>query len=377
MADDLITEFASADRLPDEQIRIQAARVKAEPLIFQILDAIPDIILILNSQRQTVFANKALVAGSDNRLDRLLGFRPGELLDCQHAFEAKGGCGTTKFCSVCGAVRAILASQKGYHEDQECRISLRNGDALDLRVWASPIEIEGEPFTVFKLTDISHEKRRAALERIFFHDILNTTTSLIYTSKMLQDAEPDELNDLVKMVNRIAATLNDEIQAQRTLSAAEDNQLAILVELVEVHYLLLEVAELYASNNLTKGRKIEIDADCAAVTITTDRVLLRRVVSNMVKNALEGCPAGSTVTLGCELAGEAVKIWVHNPGYMTREVQLQIFQRSFSTKGPGRGLGTYAIKLLTERYLKGKTTFSSSPENGIKFVVTLPLQYDA
>lgn len=38
---------------------------------------------------------------------------------------------------------------------------------------------------------------------------------------------------------------------------------------------------------------------------------------------------------------------------MPRTSQLQIFQRSFSTKGKGRGLGTYSIKLLTERYLKG------------------------
>lgn len=34
-------------------------------------------------------------------------------------------------------------------------------------------------------------------------------------------------------------------------------------------------------------------------------------------------------------------------------VQLQIFNRSFSTKGKGRGTGTYSMKLLTKRYLKG------------------------
>jgi sensor histidine kinase regulating citrate/malate metabolism len=34
-----------------------------------------------------------------------------------------------------------------------------------------------------------------------------------------------------------------------------------------------------------------------------------------------------------------------------KDVQLQLFQRSFSTKGMGRGWGTYSIRLLTERYL--------------------------
>ena len=50
---------------------------------------------------------------------------------------------------------------------------------------------------------------------------------------------------------------------------------------------------------------------------------------------------------------------VHDPQAMPLEVQRQIFQRSFSTKGAGRGLGTYSIRLLTERYLNGKVSCSS------------------
>ncbi len=57
---------------------------------------------------------------------------------------------------------------------------------------------------------------------------------------------------------------------------------------------------------------------------------------------------------------------------MPREVQLQIFQRSFSTKGLGRGLGTYSVRLLTERYLKGSVSFTSSAEFGTTFRVRCP-----
>jgi signal transduction histidine kinase len=52
-------------------------------------------------------------------------------------------------------------------------------------------------------------------------------------------------------------------------------------------------------------------------------------------------------------------------------IQLQIFQRFFSTKGPGRGLGTYSMKLFGERYLKGKVDFSSQAPQGTTFTVTL------
>jgi CheY-like chemotaxis protein len=60
---------------------------------------------------------------------------------------------------------------------------------------------------------------------------------------------------------------------------------------------------------------------------------------------------------------------------MPRDVQLQVFQRSFSTKGePGRGLGTFSVKLLTGRYLRGSVHFTSSAEHGTVFTVTLPRQ---
>jgi sensor histidine kinase regulating citrate/malate metabolism len=54
-----------------------------------------------------------------------------------------------------------------------------------------------------------------------------------------------------------------------------------------------------------------------------------------------------------------------------------IFQRSFSTKGFGRGLGTYSIRLLTERYLKGSVSFTSSALSGTIFRVRYPLAQPA
>jgi signal transduction histidine kinase len=58
---------------------------------------------------------------------------------------------------------------------------------------------------------------------------------------------------------------------------------------------------------------------------------------------------------------------------MPKEVQMQIFQRSFSTKGKGRGIGTYSIKLLTETYLGGKVSFRSEERHGTTFRIDLPL----
>jgi sensor histidine kinase regulating citrate/malate metabolism len=57
---------------------------------------------------------------------------------------------------------------------------------------------------------------------------------------------------------------------------------------------------------------------------------------------------------------------------MPEAVRMQIFQRSFSTRGTGRGIGTYSIRLLTEKYLKGTVVFTSSDPEGTIFFVELP-----
>ncbi|MCC7317948.1 MAG: hypothetical protein IT219_05405, partial [Bacteroidales bacterium] len=66
------------------------------------------------------------------------------------------------------------------------------------------------------------------------------------------------------------------------------------------------------------------------------------------------------------------EIWVKNETLIPREVQLQIFQRSFSTKDQARGIGTYSIKMFTEQYLKGKVSFVSTEDTKTVFSVFLP-----
>jgi len=55
---------------------------------------------------------------------------------------------------------------------------------------------------------------------------------------------------------------------------------------------------------------------------------------------------------------------------MPKEIQIQVFQRSFSTK-VRQGVGTYSIKLLSENYLNAKVGFSSSESEGTVFFIDL------
>jgi signal transduction histidine kinase len=98
-----------------------------------------------------------------------------------------------------------------------------------------------------------------------------------------------------------------------------------------------------------------------------------RVLGNMVTNALEATPTGGTVRLWCRRHGGRLRFCVHNQGEIPREVALRVFQRHFSTKGgSGRGLGTYAMKLLGERHLGGTVDFETDPAAGTVFRLALP-----
>jgi sensor histidine kinase regulating citrate/malate metabolism len=101
-------------------------------------------------------------------------------------------------------------------------------------------------------------------------------------------------------------------------------------------------------------------------------VLIRRVLGNMVKNALEAVREGDRVSLNCVESRGGPLFSVSNPGVMDKKVKNQIFMRHFSTKGADRGLGTYSIKLLGENYLQGKVWFESGAESGTTFYLWLP-----
>jgi len=330
--------------------------------------------MILNKEREIVFANKSLLkylAAEDDFLKR--GFRPGEAINCQHAFENEAGCGTSEFCKTCGAVISILNSQSGQYEDvQECRIIQGDGcTALDLRVKSTRLSLEGEDFTVFTVADISNEKRRQALERIFFHDILNTAGGILGYTQILREAEPDELEIFSESIEELSNRLIEEIQAQKQLIAAEGGQLDIRPVKFSSARMVQETIELYKNHVVTEGKSL-VPGEMTDIEVVNDRSLLGRVLGNMVKNALEADPAGSVITVSCVEKEGRIIFSVNNRSFMPSIVQLQIFNRSFSSKGKGRGLGTYSMKLLSEKYLQGKVYFESSSEKGTTFYAEYP-----
>jgi len=375
MTDRKVSKDSTPARQTPQEVERQAQLFARQQLLGVLPDAVPCILLAVNEQRQIVFANERLLdlLTPEQRQAGVLGRRPGEVLACAHASENEAGCGASESCCLCGAANAVRTSLGGKPDVEECRILRANGEALDLRVWTTPVSLNGDRFTIVAALDISHEKRRQVLEHIFLHDVGNVASGLKWYVELLQKgnaANPAQFHDAL---GRLSRELLEEIDGQRTLLRAESGQLVPAPEPVGSLQLLHEAVELYRQHPVAHGRHLRIDPGAEDIAFVGDRTLLSRVLCNLLKNALEACRSGETVTAGAAAQTEAVEFRVHNPGVMPREVQLQIFQRSFSTKGAGRGLGTYSIKLLTERYLRGQVSFTSTPEAGTTFHVRYPL----
>ena len=344
------------------------------PIVLKLLNSVPNIYTILNSKQEIIFANQALYDWLDSEsFETALGLRAGEVFGCVNARQSLNECMMNEHCRTCGVLRALTASSFGEDIMQECRIVQEAGEALDLRVRATPFSLHGHGFTLLAINDISHEKRRYALERVFFHDILNTASSVQGFAKLLLDVSTGDYEDMVTIINDMANQLVDEIRAQQVLSSAESGELNFNMATVDSLYILTEIVTLYRNHDAGLDRKIHIDSRSEVVDFDSDPALVRRVLGNMVLNALEASSPGQAVTVGCHAVGDQeVEFVVHNPQYMTNDVQLQVFQRSYSTKGGGRGLGTYSMKLLTERYLQGRISFTTSERSGTVFTARYP-----
>jgi len=300
------------------------------------------------------------------------------VISCINSENGTSGCGTSDACNYCGAVKAIFQSQETNHKAvREASISsVIDGEqkSWDLKITSTPIMLANQEFYVLSLQDISYQKRLATLERIFFHDLLNIASGLNGLLTIIKEGiDPEETHDLINKSEEISRDIIEEIMMYRQIRAAEDGDIQIKNELVNAVEFIGSVIGMISSHEVGQNKIVMIAESSYDITFMTDRILLQRIIINLLKNALEATPYEGIVLTGTENRGDKIRFWVSNEGVIPHNIQMQIFKRSFSTKGKGRGLGTYSIRLLAENYLKGKTGFISNQKDGTIFFVDLPV----
>ncbi len=371
------THFAPANRATPEELIQEIELVGSSPVITKMLQSVGGLLAVLDANRQIVALNDSFleVLGVESS-SSLFGLRPGEAVHCIHARKELAGCGTSRYCSACGAVVAIVASlDKGLPVEQTCSITTEvNGSTADLffSVKAYPLELQGSTFVLLFLQDITAAQQRAALERTFFHDVNNMLQMLVGASELLAHQETSPLS---KTIYQASLRLQDEIAIQRCLSKRDSSIYTPAWKTISTKEIFEDLMHFFTMHPLCKTRYVQF-TECTPdrVDIVTDSSLLWRILHNMLLNALESSEEGKKIKIWFVKEDNAVTFKVWNEAVISAKVANRIFERNFSTKGgDGRGLGTYSMKYFGEQILQGKVSFTSSEEEGTTFSFTTPI----
>ena len=226
-----------------------------------------------------------------------------------------------------------------------------------------------------KLKDAERLAAIGATAGMVGHDIRNplqAITSDVYLAKtdLAQTPESeekknaleslDEIEKNVVYINKIVADLQDYARPLKPV-AKETNLQKIINELL-------------TKNGVPENVKVQVKVQKEAGTLMADSDILKRILGNLVTNAVQAMPEGGKLTIQAYKEANDSVITVADTGVgIPEEAKSKLFTPLFTTKSKGQGFGLAVVKRMTEA-LGGTVTFESEEGKGTKFIIRLPAQ---
>lgn len=162
-----------------------------------------------------------------------------------------------------------------------------------------------------------------------------------------------------------------ELLRQSILRGAAEGILAVEQLEVTPAEILEELRALFSGEEAAQGRRLRV-SPCAPASFLTDPTLLLQALSELVMNALEASPEGGVIKLWHDRTGDRCAFGVRHEGVMPSWIQANLDRPGFSTKGEHSGHGLRLVRLVGEGLLGGSLQWTSSEQDGTRFVLTLP-----
>ncbi len=212
---------------------------------------------------------------------------------------------------------------------------------------------------------VAHELR-APLSAMMIHlDLLRESLTRPSSSPEAKDSQERYVVVLRGELDRLNRSLTEALT--QTLAPTDQRDRFDLREALQ------ELGTLLAPQARRQGVDLRTHVPEEPVVLVGFKDRLKQSFLNIAVNALEALPSGGKVNLHMEVRGaEAlVRITDDGPG-IPAEVLAQIYERDFTTKGTGSGIGLYVARALVEMHA-GQIDVTSRAGQGTEVAVRLPI----
>jgi two-component system, NtrC family, nitrogen regulation sensor histidine kinase NtrY len=224
-----------------------------------------------------------------------------------------------------------------------------------------------------KLAQSEREQAWREMAKQVAHEIKNPLTPMRLTVQSFQRKFDGNDPNLKQKIDDYSKTLIQQIDTMSAVASAFSNFATMPAQQNETLN-VVEVVEF--SLDIFNEDYIEFESNKKEIITKLDRTQLIRIITNLVKNAIQSIPdeqEEKKILVSVNEVDNAVVISVKDNGIgIELYYQSHIFEPKFTTKNSGMGLGLGIIKNIIENY-KGTITFETETGNGTTFIVTLPI----
>ena len=224
-----------------------------------------------------------------------------------------------------------------------------------------------------KLAQSEREEAWREMAKQVAHEIKNPLTPMRLTVQSFQRKFDVNDQNVNRKLDDYSKTLIQQIDTMSAVASAFSNFASMPAQQNET----LNVVDIVnLTLDLFNEEFIEFNADSEEIITKIDRTQLIRIITNLVKNAIQAIPEeqeNKAIKVSVKKESNNAIISVKDNG---KGIQLQdydrIFEPKFTTKSSGMGLGLAIIKNIIENY-NGTITFESKLGKETTFIVSLPI----
>ncbi len=225
------------------------------------------------------------------------------------------------------------------------------------------------------------EEMRQQLSRMIVHDLRNPLNNIINSLEFIQASWNENGFDLpveriIKIALRSARRMDNLIQDILDTARLEANEKAIVLKPVDLRLLLDDIRESLLPSITHRRQTFVCEVPDTLPQLYADEDLLRRVLLNLLDNAIKFTPGGGRVSLTIDFDERNFRFTISDTGRgIEEEEQPNIFKMYRRGRGSremrGAGIGLAFCKLAVEAH-GGKIWLEKSDPQGSTFVFTLP-----